>query len=97
MRRRAMSGGANWTTGEALSVRSMASSLMIGSPDLGDPVSLLEQRVLSSHNCQPRASNAHRFLATRGSATFKFACKNGTDELARARRGYSAASDINAA
>jgi hypothetical protein len=41
-----MSGGANWTTGEALSVRSAASSLMIGSPDLGDPVSLLERRVL---------------------------------------------------
>jgi hypothetical protein len=46
-RRRAISGGANRTMDGRLSVRSAVNSLMIGSPDLDDPVSLLERR--SSH------------------------------------------------
>src|SRR3981081_1862898 len=41
-----MSGGANSTTGREISVESVLNSLMMRSPDLGDPVSLLERRIL---------------------------------------------------
>src|SRR6476469_1415104 len=70
-----MSGGANSTTGGEGSADPVLNSLMMRSPDLGDPVSLLERRVLYFISGTPLTQMHIALPRGQWRLVFKFACK----------------------